>query len=390
MKKTNTYTAKTLRGLEDVLAKELEHLGAHDIVVGRRIVHFKGDKALLYRCNLNLRTALTVLKPLFKFKFNNQDQFYKELYDSRWDRFMNLEQTFAIRSTVFSDLFPHTKFPALRMKDAIADWFRSAHNSRPNVNVEKPDILFDLHVSNNYATVSLDSSGESLHKRGYRLDGWKAPLNEVLASGLIALSGWNTRTEFIDPMCGSGTLAIEAAMRAANIPANYRRLAFGFHNWKDYDDTLWKSVFEESVNKINTKPNVLIKANDRIGTAMGICRKNATVAGVEQMIEFSTGDFSDVKPNAQKGVLLTNPPYGERVGAADLGRLYETLGDHLKSSYNGWDAWILSGNFEMMKKVGLRSNQKITIFNGKLETRFVKFELYQGSRKIKRTRFDNH
>jgi putative N6-adenine-specific DNA methylase len=387
---TYTYTAKTLKGLEGILANELRELGAENIREGRRVVHFAGSNALLYKCNLNLRTAISVLKPVFRFKFKNQDDFYKKLLDSKWDRFMSLEQSFAIRATVFSDHFSHTQFPALRMKDAIADWFRANYNSRPSVNVQRPDIQFDLHVSQNFATVSLDSSGDSLYKRGYKLDGWKAPLNEVLAAGMLKLAGWDKKSELHDPMCGSGTLAIEAAMMAANIPANYRRAKFGFHNWKDYDDSLWKIVFDQSVNKINTNPNVLIKANDKIGTAMGICRKNATIAGVEQMIEFSTGDFSKVVPNNPNGVLITNPPYGERVKAEDINKLYESLGNHLKRSYMGWDAWVLSGNFDAMKYFGLRSSQKITIFNGNIETRFVKFGLYQGSRKPKNKRFDKH
>ncbi len=383
-----SYTAKTLKGLENILAKELEALGAQKIVIGRRVVQFKGDKALMYSCNLNLRTAISVLQPLFKFKFKNQDQFYKELYDTKWDRFMSLEQTFSIRSTAFSDHFPHTKFPALRMKDAIADWFRAEYNRRPSVDLDRPDIVFDLHVSNDFATVSLDSSGDSLYKRGYKLDGWKAPLNEVLAAGLISLSGWNGRDEFHDPMCGSGTLAIEAAMKAARIPANYRRVSFGFHNWKDYDDSLWKSIYQESVDKIIEQPKVIIKANDKMGTAVGITRKNATVAGVDHLIKFSTGDFSDLKPENSSGTLIVNPPYGERIKIDELERMYQKFGDHLKTAYTGWDAWILSGNFDAMKNVGLRSSQKITIFNGNLETRFVNFELYRGTRKIKKRSFD--
>lgn len=377
------YTAKTLKGLEQILAEELRELGAENIVEGRRVVQFEGSKALLYKVNLNARTAISVLKPIFSFKFKTQQEFYDELFKTKWDKYLKLEQRFAIRATVFSDMFNHTMFPALRMKDAIADWFRKEYNRRPSVDLDTPDIHFDLHISNNRATVSLDSSGDSLHKRGYRIDGWKAPLNEVLAAGLIKLSGWDLKTEFHDPMCGSGTLAIEAAMMAANIPANYRRLSFGFHNWPDYDDSLWKLIYEKSVSNIKDTIEPIIKANDQASLAVRISEQNATSAGVEEMIQFTAGDFSNLVPSTENGIVLINPPYGERIKDDDIEQLYEDMGNHFKQSYSGWDAWLLSGNFDALKRVGLRSSQKITIFNGNLETRFVKFGLYKGSKKNK-------
>lgn len=383
MDKQQNYTAKTLQGLEQVLAQELLALGATDVKPGRRVVTFSGNKELLYRANLNVRTAINILVPVANFGFHTEPAFFKALSQIKWNRFLQLEQTFAIRSTVFSDVFNHTRFPALRMKDAIADWFRSEYGRRPSVNVEKTDIQFDLHIADGTATISLDSSGDNLNKRGYRIDGWKAPLNEVLAAGMIQLTEWDTKSEFHNPMCGSGTLAIEAAMLAANIPANYRRLAFGFHNWPNFDDALWKRVYSESVDAIKKPAERLIYANDISRGALRIAQQNATAAGVANMIQFEGGDFTQLRPATNSGIVVLNPPYGERLKEADLENLYKSIGDHLKQNYQGFDAWIQSGNMDALKRIGLKSSRKITIFNGKIETRFVKFGLYKGSKKNK-------
>lgn len=379
--KGRTYTAKTLKGLEQVLADELVELGAQKVRPGRRVVHFEGSKALLYKVNLSAYTALNVLKPIVTIDFESEDDYYRKLYDIPWKSFFGVEQSFAIKATVFSDIFRHTKFPALRLKDAIVDSFRDRVGSRPSVDVDRPDIGLDLYISQNSATISLDSSGDPLFKRGYRLEGWKAPLNEVLAAGLIKLSEWDQNSEFHNPMCGSGTLAIEAAMMASNRPANYRRARFGFHNWFDYDDTLWKKVYTESMELVDRALPFPIIAGDNVGKAVDISLKNATTAGVAQMIDFRTGDFSQTLPEGSFGTLIVNPPYGERIEVKGLLELYSQFGDHLKKSYTGFDAWLLSANFDALKKVGLRPSGKITIFNGKLETRFVKFGLYKGTKK---------
>lgn len=380
-----TYTAKTFKGLEEVLATELEELGARRVKVGRRAVYFEGNKELLYKANLSLYTALNILKPIVAIDFTSEDEFYRKLYDIPWMDFFGVEQSFAIKSTVFSDLFKHTQFPALRLKDAIADAFRDKIGQRPSVDVEQPDIRLDLYISENKATISLDSSGDPLFKRGYRLDGWKAPLNEVLAAGMIKLSEWDQNSEFHNPMCGSGTLAIEAAMMASNRPANYRRARFGFHNWTDYDDQLWKRVYSESMELVDRALPFPIIANDLEPMAIDIALQNATAAGVAQMIDFQTGDLRFSEPKGNFGTAIVNPPYGERLEVNDLMELYSQLGDHLKKSYTGFDAWVLSANFDALKKVGLRPSRKITIFNGKLETRFVKFGLYQGTKKIQKS-----
>ena len=260
----NSYTAKTLKGLEDILAQELKDLGANNCRIGRRLVHFEGDLEVLYRANLNCRTAITILKPVFSFTFRDEPDFYKKLRAKNWEKYISLEQVFLIRSTVFSDHFNHTKFPALRMKDALADWFVDKYKKRPSVDVDNPSIVFDLHISDNRATVSLDSSGDLLYKRGYRIDGWKAPLNEVLAAGMILLSNWDQKSEFLNPMSGSGTLAIEAAMIAAKIPANYRRATFGFHFWPDFDPFIWRKVFDQSVAQIQNEMESFTKKPDTV------------------------------------------------------------------------------------------------------------------------------
>ena len=383
--KSASYTAKTFKGLEEVLATELKDLGARRVKVGRRAVYFEGNKEFLYKANLNLYTALNILKPIVAVDFRSEDEFYRKLYDIPWMDFFGVEQSFAIKATVFSDIFRHTKFPALRLKDAIADAFRDKVGRRPSVNVDKPDIKLDLYINENSATVSLDSSGDPLFKRGYRLDGWKAPLNEVLAAGLIKLSGWDENSEFHNPMCGSGTIAIEAAMLASNRPANYRRAKFGFHQWSDYEDRLWKKVYSESMEMVDRGLPFPIIANDIEPKAIDIALQNATVAGVSQMIDFRTGDFKFSQPDGNHGVSIINPPYGERLELRRLLDLYTELGDHLKKSYTGFDAWVMSANFDALKKVGLRSSRKITIFNGKLETRFVKFELYKGTKKTQKS-----
>lgn len=381
MRKTTSYAAKTLKGLEKVLAEELKAVGAQKVTEGRRVVFFEGSKEVLYRANLNVRTAINILKPIEHFKFRSEQDLYEQFKKIVWGKHQDVEQTFSIRASVFSEAFNHTKFPALKLKDTLADWFRDKYDRRPSVRIDAPDIGYDLHISNNLATVSMDSSGSLLNRRGYRIDGGLAPLNEVLAAGLIMLSGWDKKQAFHNPMCGSGTLAIEAAMMAANIPPNYKRKSFGFHNWPDYDNDLWLRVYGDAMAEVADYMDVTITANDAAPRAVRMTEQNATAAGVDELIDFGSGDFEDFGADSDSGIVMINPPYGERMEVKEIEGLYARLGDHLKKSYTGFDAWIITSNEDALKAVGLASSQKITIFNGKLETRFVKFGLYKGSKR---------
>jgi len=381
LRRTTRYAAKTLKGLEKVLAKELRDLGADQVTEGRRVVFFEGNKEVLYRANLNVRTAINILKPIEHFRFRSENDLYEQFKKIVWGKHQDVEQTFAIRASVFSEAFNHTKFPALKLKDTLADWFRDKYGRRPSVDLESPNIGYDLHISKDRATISMDSSGSLLNRRGYRIDGGQAPLNEVLAAGLIALSGWNKEEPFHNPMCGSGTLAIEAAMLAANIPPNYKRKSFGFHNWPDYDNNLWLRVYGDAMAGVADFTSVTICANDVSPRALRMTQQNATAAGVDELIDFGSGDFSEFSPEEGNGIVMINPPYGERLQVDEIERLYSRLGDHLKKAYTGFDAWLITSNQEALRSVGLASSQKITIFNGKLETRFVKFGLYKGSKR---------
>lgn len=383
MRRTTRYAAKTLKGLEKILARELTSLGAENVTEGRRVVFFEGNKEVLYRANLNVRTAINILKPIEHFKFRSEQDLYDQFKRIVWGKHQDIEQTFAIRASVFSDAFKHTKFPALKLKDTLADWFRDKYGRRPSVNIDSPDIGYDLHISNNLATVSMDSSGSLLNRRGYRIDGGLAPLNEVLAAGLIMLSGWDKKQPFHNPMCGSGTLAIEAAMMAANIPPNYKRKSFGFHNWPDYDNNLWLQVYGDAMAEVADYCDVTIKANDLSPKAFRMAQQNATAAGVDELIDFDLGDFADFGAEKDGGVVMINPPYGERLQVYEIEKLYSRIGDHLKKAYTGFDAWIITSNVDALKAIGLAASRKITIFNGKLETRFVKFGLYKGSKRNK-------
>lgn len=381
MRRTTRYAAKTLKGLEKVLAQELRALGADQVTEGRRVVFFEGNKEVLYRANLNVRTAINILKPIEHFRFSSESDLYEQFKKIVWGKHQDVEQTFAIRASVFSEAFNHTKFPALKLKDTLADWFRDKYGRRPSVDLEKPNIGYDLHISKDRATISMDSSGSLLNRRGYRIDGGQAPLNEVLAAGLISLSGWNKKEAFHNPMCGSGTLAIEAAMMAANIPPNYKRKSFGFHNWPDYDNNLWLQVYGDAMAAVADFTEVTICANDLSPRALRMTQQNATAAGVDELIDFGSGDFADFSPEEGSGIVMINPPYGERLEVDEIESLYSRMGDHLKKAYTGFDAWLITSNQDALRAVGLASSQKITIFNGKLETRFVKFGLYKGSKR---------
>lgn len=382
MQDNNFYMlAKTMFGLEEVLAEELKKLGAQDIKPINRAVSFKGDKGFMYKANLNLRTALRILKPIAHFQAHNEKELYNNLCNIEWTEIFNLNDTFATYATTKSEVFKHSKYASLVMKDAIADTFRKKFKKRPNVDPEMPDVSINLHISKHTCTVSLDSSGGSLHKRGYRLDAVSAPMNEVLAAGLILLSQWNRISDFHDPMCGSGTLLIEAALIAYNIPANIFREQFGFERWKDFDEKLWEKIKETSLDKeINYTGN--ITGSDNSKRAIIITQRNIENALMHENINVVQSNFFETKIPKETFVIF-NPPYGERInlGVSDF---YEKVGTTLKHNYEECEIWLISSDIENMKLIGLRPSRKIKLMNGELECSFRKFEVYKGSKKTKK------
>ena len=372
--------AKTMFGLEEVLAEELKMLGAQDVKIMNRAVSFKGDKGFMYKANLNLRTALRILKPIAHFQAQNEKELYKKLCEIDWTNIFDVDATFSTNATTHSDSFTHSKYTSLVMKDAIADTFRKKFNKRPNVDPKFPDISINLHISKQTCSVSLNSSGDSLHKRGYKSDAITAPMNEVLAAALILLSGWDKTSNFHDPMCGSGTLLIEAALIAYNIPVNIFRKRFGFEGWKDFDVQLWDKIKDTSLDKeINYQGK--ISGSDNFQKAVRISRKNIENALMHDKIKVANSDFFE--SYAPEGSLIIfNPPYGERL---DLGvnDFYEKVGTTLKHNYQGCEVWIISSDVENMKLIGLKPSKKIKLMNGELECSFRKFDVYEGSKKAK-------
>ena len=376
------YIAKTLYGLENVLAEELNELGAENIKAVNRAVNFNADLDTIYRINLASRTALRVLHPILNFRAKTADQLYSSAKKFNWDQIIKVKDTFAIDSVTNSAFFRHSKYAALKLKDAIVDQIRVKTKSRPNVDPKDPDIRLNLHIENNEITISLDASGDSLHKRGYRLQGEKAPLNEVLSAGMILLSDWDRNSNFVDPMCGSGTLAIEAALIAQNIPPNLHREKFAFMNWENFNKKIFHEVKSDLISK---KKNFSCKiiANEINGSTLISARANAKRAKVESIIEFRNEDFFNVGNDLNSGVVVTNPPYGERMHTEDINEFYKKIGDTLKSNYKGFSAWILSSNKDALKHFGLRTSKRLTLFNGSLECKFHNYKMYQGSLKKK-------
>jgi putative N6-adenine-specific DNA methylase len=371
------YTATTMAGLEEILAQELIELGADDVQIGRRSVYFSGDQTMLYRANYCLRTALRVLMPIDSYKIHSADDLYQRGKNFKWEDLFGVEQTFAIQSVTFSDLFNNSMYASLKLKDAIVDRFRYKFGERPSINTKYPDILINLHISNDYCTISLDSSGESLHKRGYRLDQNEAPMSEVLAAGLLRLSAWDQKSELSDPMCGSGTIAIEAAMLANGVYPGSIRKNFAFFNWKSFNRSAYQRMVEEiESGRIDA---VKIKASDISRRNIDIAYKNAEVAGVLKLIDFQIADFRTLKPSSENPFLLFNPPYGERLTPDDA-NFYTMIGDRLKQEYSNSTVWVIS-TAQCLKSIGLRPSKKITILNGSLECSFRKYELYTGSKK---------
>lgn len=374
--------AKTPFGLEDILIREIESIGGQNIEKLNRAVSFEGDKKLLYKANLHLRTALRVLLPIKTFQVKNEHDLYKEIKKMSWNKYLELDKTFSIDATVNSSYFNHSKYVALKAKDAIADRFRDDYNKRPNVDINDPDLKINLHINESSCTVSLDSSGDSLHKRGYKSTEHPAPLNEVLAAGLIMLSGWDKKTTFVDPMCGSGTIVTEAALYAHNIAPGTFRKKFGFMTWKDYDSDLWDDLIGEAITE----------ETDFEGKIYGfdLSRKYAELTeaivediSMEDTVEIKQCNFFDLSKPEEDGVIIMNPPYDERMKKEAINEFYKQIGDQLKQQFNGYNAWIFSGNKDALKSVGLRTAKKLTLKNGPIDCKFHLYELYKGTTKKK-------
>jgi len=374
--------AKTMFGFEPILAKELMALGAMDVKEGTRNVSFVGDIGFMYKANLCLRTAIKILKPYCSFKIFSEEDLYKEIYNLPWEDLMDVEDTLAIDATVHSDTFTHSQYISLKTKDAIVDRFRDKFGKRPSVDLDFPTLRVNIHIEKNFCNVSFDSSGQSLHKRGYKTATNIAPINEVLAAGMLLLSGWDGQCDFLDPMCGSGTILIEAAMIACNIPPNLNRKEFAFERWKDWDEDLFEKI-EASVLKKVREFHFSIKGYDTAPSAVHKATDNIENANLSEFIKVQRQDFfASEKENDRHLHIVFNPPYGERL-EIDMPKFYKEIGDTLKQSYPGTDAWFITSNIESIKHVGLRPSKKYKLFNGALESKFLKYQIYQGSKKAK-------
>lgn len=380
MRREFTMIAKTMAGLEDVLAEELIALGANNLEIGKRMVSFEGDLALMYKANIHCRTALRVLRPVYTFNAKTTDEIYKKVKAMNWFEHLTEDSTFAIDAITFSDYFNHSKFVAYRVKDAIADYFMSKTGKRPSVDTKTPDLLINFHIAHDKCTLSFDSSGESLHKRGYRVAQTEAPLNEVLAAGMILKTGWRGESDFVDPMCGSGTLLIEAALIAMNVPPGIYRKNFAFEKWKNFNSELFETIYNDDSGEREFKYKIY--GSDILLEAIDIATKNIKSAGVEKHIELQVLPFEKYeKAPADKGILVTNPPYGERIKPEDLSGLYEMIGERLKHVFMGYSAWILSYKKECFDKIGLKPTKKIQLVNGSLPCEFRKYDIFAGKRK---------
>ena len=372
--------AKTMFGLEEILANELKDLGAQNVKIQNRAVSFKGDTGFMYKANLNLRTCLRVLKPIATFQAHNEKELYNNILKIDWEKYLDLKNTFATDATTNSEVFTHSKYASLLVKDGIADFFRKKYDERPNVDPKNPDITINLHIAKHTCTVSIDSSGESLHKRGYKSNTIIAPMNEVLAAGLILLSGWDKKSNFHDPMCGSGTILIEAALIAYNIPANIFREKFGFETWKDFDLELFEKIKDVSLDK-EKDFQASITGGDNFQKAVRITRENIENALMFDSIKVKNEDFFDTKV-FENSFVIFNPPYGERIELG-INEFYEKVGDSLKNNYKNCTVWLISSDLENLKMIGLKPSKKIEVMNGNLRCSFREFKIYEGSKKQK-------
>ncbi len=368
--------AKTFQGLEGVLAEELTSLGANNIQIGRRMVSYTGNQELLYRSNFALRTAIRVLKPIKHFRATSADEVYEAVKEIDWSQFLTNDTTFAVDSVVFSTEFRHSKFVAYKVKDAIVDQFRERTGSRPNISITNPDLRLHIHVAEYDCTLCLDSSGESLHRRGYRQEAVEAPLNEVLAAGIILMTGWRGESDFIDPMCGSGTLPIEAALIARNIAPGVYRQGYAFEKWPDFDADLLQRIYDDDSQEREFEHHVYGYDNNR--EAVSIATHNVKAAGLSQDVTIEFRDFKDFTQPASPAILVSNPPYGERISAPDLLGLYRMIGERLKHQFIGGTAWILSYREECFDAIGLKPSLKTPLYNGSLECELRKYQIFDG------------
>ena len=376
--------AKTFMGLEPVLAKELTQLGANDVKIGRRMVSFTGNKELMYRANFQLHTAIRILKPIRHFKAKCADDVYEEIKKIDWTAYLDDDKTFAVDSVVFSEEFRHSKFVSYKVKDAIVDQFREKTGKRPNISVANPDLRLNIHIAEDDCTLSLDSSGESLHRRGYRQESVEAPLNEVLAAGMILLSGWKGDTDFIDPMCGSGTILIEAALIAKNMAPGLFRKEYAFEKWPDFDADLFDEIYNDESQEREFQHHIY--GYDVDVKAVNTALLNVKAAGLSNDITIRQQDFKDFTQPSHKSIIITNPPYGERISTPDLLGTYKMIGERLKHEFKGNDAWVLSYREECFEQIGLKPSIKIPLYNGSLECEFRRYQMFDG--KLKDFRHD--
>jgi putative N6-adenine-specific DNA methylase len=374
------FAAKTLYGLEKVLSEELISMGAGNVQTANRAVLFEGDMSLLYRVNYSARTALSVLMPIADFRIRSKDDLYKGGLKIAWDRFMDPDDTFSVVPVINSPHFGHTGYAGLVLKDAIADSFRTKTGKRPSVDTHDPGILINLHISNDLVTISLDSSVVPLFKRGYRQEQSIAPLNEVLAAGIILLSGWKTSATLTDPMCGSGTIPVEAGLIACRIPPGKFRQFFGFQRWKDFDEDLYEKIKLECNSHIGHSP-VKIFGSDISEQTLQYAKANVAKAGLNDVVSLETSDFKDLKSIDDNGFVFLNPPYGQRIQPEEIDLLYSMIGTTLKHNFPGTTALLITSNKESLKHVGLKPKEKHTLFNGALECVLLKYEMYQGTKK---------
>ncbi len=375
---------KTFFGLEEILAEEVKKLGGRKVEIKNRAVNCEGDLGFLYKINYSCRTALKILVPIKSFKAFDADRFYDRLFDVQWDEYMSIDQSFAIDATINSERFSHSQFMTLKMKDAIVDFFKMKYRDRPNVDSKNPDIKFHLHIDRELVSISLDSSGDPLFKRGYRQMQTEAPINEVLASGLLQIAGWDGKGNFLDPMCGSGTLLVEAAMIAMDLPAQIFRKKFAFQNWKNYDAELFTTIKEFRINRVKEFTGKIVGYDIDL-KALNVARTNIEAAELEDVIEVKKQNFFESKKELFPLLVVFNPPYNERI-SIEVEDFYKKIGDTFKQNYPNTLAWLITSDLEATKKIGLRPSRRVKLFNGKLETRFLQYEMYEGTKKAK---FDN-
>lgn len=372
--------AKTMKGLEAVLADELRALGAEAVEPGRRMVSFEGDLAMLYKANLSCRTALKILKPFYTFDARTTDELYDRVKDFDWSTLMTTESTFSLDTVMNSDTFTNSRFVTYRVKDAIADWFNDRYGSRPSVRLDDASVMVNVHVQGERITLSLDSSGESLHHRGWRKATTAAPISEVLAAGILLMSGYDGSQPLVDPMCGSGTFLVEAALIAARINPGVFRTDYAFKNWPDYDAELFERLWnDDSAERVPPCP---IEGGDILPSAVEATRRNLLAAGVSKYVEVSEKPFSAwTKAPAAEGILVMNPPYGERISAPDMEALYQLIGERLKHVFTGWHAWIIGMREEYFQCIGLAPSSKVSLMNGSLDCELREYVLFSGNKR---------